>query len=224
MKTKKEIKKTKVEPKLHFEVGEKVVICSRTFGTLWDSDVPDKDRFAFTTIKEVRPDGSIIVEEGYKYRQAYRTQYGALEVFNYFRIAKASDYTNINGPEYCYIGWGKVPEVRAQASFIGVNYLFKNTPEFEAKAIRIQDEFNERKEEQRKLQEIKDAKLAKEKPIKDAYNEVMKPLEDEFKKKCSEAWRAIMCKNCKHNCGGHCAQWDTNLEETGVSTCSAWEM
>ena len=101
MKTEKEIKKVKVEPKLHFEVGEKVVICSRTFGTLWDSDVPDRDRFAFTTIKEVRPDGSVIVEEGYKYRQAYRTQYGALEVFNYFRIAKASDYTNINGPEYC---------------------------------------------------------------------------------------------------------------------------
>ena len=224
MKSEREIKKVKIEPKLHFEVGEKVVICSMSFGWLGNSNYPDKSRFAFTTIKEVNPDGSVIVEEGYKYRQSYKTEFGELEVHDYFRIAKASSCTNINSPEYCYSGWGKVPEVREHACFTSVNFLFKNSPEFEKKALQIQQEYDVRKAEQKRLQEIKDAQLAKEKPIRDAYNAVVKPLEEEFNKKCSDAWKNIMCKNCKHNKDGHCRQWDTNLDETSVSTCSAWEI
>ena len=227
MKSEREIKKLKVEPKLTFEVGEKVVICSRTFGIFGDCDYPDRDRFAFTTIKEVREDGSVITEEGYRYRQSYKTEYGFTDVHDYFRIFRVSQsmYTNINGPEYCYTGWGKKnPEVREHACFIGVNFLFKCTSEFERKAEQIQQEYDERKAEQKRLQEIKDAQLAKEKPIRDAYDAIVKPLEEEFNKKLAEAWKTIMCKNCKHNYDCHCCKWDTDLNETSVSTCSAWEM
>ena len=65
--------KKKIEAQLKFEVGERVVICGETFGTFGTSKYPDTDKFTFTTIKQVNEDGSVVVEEGYKFRQSYET-------------------------------------------------------------------------------------------------------------------------------------------------------
>ena len=86
----------KVKPKLKFEVGEKVVICDCISFMNNTKCYPDKDDFTFTTIKEVKEDGSVVVEEGYRYRQAYETTYGVTEVFDYFRIDVAKLVNTLN--------------------------------------------------------------------------------------------------------------------------------
>jgi len=216
--------KVNVEPKLKFEVGEEVIICgSSSYGNIY---WPNKDEFTFTTIKEVKKDGSVVVEEGYKFRQAYKTQYGFTNVFDYFRVDRAGEHSKFtfNNKQYeryssvlyrvddkCIFYWGPV-------------YLFKKTKDFEDKMIEFQKNHEIRLEKERQAQETKAIKDAKEKPFKDAYNEVVNPLKEEYQRKLAEAWKEYFCKSCKHNCNGNCTQWNHEISTASTSTCSAWEV
>lgn len=213
--------KTKVEPKLKFEVGEKVVICGADYCFNGCRCFPNTDNFTITTIKEVKEDGSVIVEEGYRYRQAYETTYGELEVFDYFKIAR-TETVKFNNKEYYRSN--RTTKIKDNCTFFGTTYLFKMSKKFEDKMSEFEVLNQERLEDERLEEEARARKEAKEKPWKDAYNKESAPLEEEYWKKKSELWKKYFCVSCKHNHDGYCSQWKHDIESSDVDNCSAWEI
>ena len=223
--------RTKVEPRLKFEVGEKVVITDYdcTFGNSRDT-WPDTNDFTTTTITKVFEDGSVEVEGGYIYRQSYKTEYGLTDVHNYFRIKrvpKDDDYTSFKSKRYQRTLGGYF--VSDKTSFWGVTYLFKLTKEFEDKMIKIQKESDARELEKTQREKAYQEKEAKKKPHLDAYKSLIEPLEQELWEKKCEAWRELVCSNCKYNVNGRCEKWhdengnDRDIATQQVSNCSAFE-
>lgn len=225
--------KTKVEPKLKFEVGEKVVITDYHYSITNDRDTwPDEDDFTITTITKVNDDGSVEVEGGYVYRQSYQTEFGFTEVHNYFRIKRRpSDgkYTKFDSKRYTSSGIGCHCEVSDVAWFSDVTYLLKFSKKFEDKIVEIQKQYDEEKIAQAERQKAHDEKEAKRRPHLDAFKDFMEPLEKEFYEKKCKAWKELICANCKHNFGGKCSKWkDENnsyqdIKTMEVSSCSAFE-
>lgn len=217
--------KVSIEPKLKFEVGEEVVICGASASWSGNDHWPNYDEFTFTTIKEVKEDGSVVVEEGYRFRQAYKTICGFTDVFNYFRIDRSKDSIKFNGKRYYKYSHYQDARVDDRCIFyFGPVYLFKKTKVFEDNMTRWTEEYKHYLEVKKINEEIKATKDAKEKPFKDAYNEVVKPLEEEYKRKLMEAWKEHFCKSCKHNCGGVCTKWNHEVATANTETCSAWEV
>ena len=217
--------KVNVEPKLKFEVGEEVVICGAS--TFWSVNEhwPNENEFTFTTIKEVREDGSVVVEEGYRFRQAYKTQYGFTEIFNYFRIDRSKDNLKFNNKKYYKYNNYMDSRVDDRCVFyFGPVYLFKKTKVFENRMTQYEEEYKHVLMEKKQAEEAKAIKDAKEKPFKDAYEEAVKPLKEEYQRMLSEAWKEHFCKSCKHNCEGQCTQWNHEIATSSTQTCSVWEV
>lgn len=217
--------KIKVEPKLKFDVGEEVVICGASASWCSNDHWPNENEFTFTTIKEVREDGSVVVEEGYRFKQAYKTQYGFTDVYDYFKIARQQDGVKFNNKKYYKYNYyldARVDDVCV--FFYGPIYLFKKTKVFENRMTQYEEEYKHFLIEKKQVEEAKAIKDAKEKPFKDAYKEEIEPLKEEYQRKLVKAWKEHFCKSCKHNCDNHCIKWNYNLEESSVETCSAWEV
>ena len=220
--------KTNVEPKLKFEVGEKVVITDYHYSiTNGNETWPDEDDFTITTITKVNDDGSVEVEGGYVYRQSYKTEFGYTQVHDYFRIKrKPSDwkYTKFNSKRYTRSGIGCHCEVRDDAWFSDVTYLLKFSKKFEDKMVEFQKQYDEEKIAQEEKQKALEEKESKRQPHLDALKEFMEPLEKEFYEKKKKAWKELICANCKYNFGGKCSKWEyQDIETMEVSSCSAFE-
>lgn len=211
----------KVEPKLTFQVGEEVVICGQQIG-LFTCDYPDKNNFCFTTIKEVKDDGTVIVEEGYRYRQSYKTEYGYTDVHDYFRIFRCpkSDFTHFNGTEYRDSGNGHDCNIRDTACFIGLTFLFKMTDDFKLRVIDIQRKYAEKLLVDQKRHE----EFEKKQVFIKQYEEEFKELEELLAQKKAESFRKHICGNCKHNHAGYCSKWNRDIDTAGCSMCSAFEV
>lgn len=217
--------KTKVEPKLKFEVGEEVVICGASSSFSGNYCWPNKEEFTITTIKEVREDGSVVVEEGYRFKQAYKTQYGFTDIFDYFRIDRSKDSIKFNNKKYYKYSYYQDARVDDRCVFyFGPVYLFKYEDSFKKNMKEYEEEYKHYLEVKKLNEEIKADKDAKEKPFKDAYEEVVKPLKEEYQRRLSEAWKEHFCKSCKHNCNGQCTQWNHEIATSSTETCSAWEV
>lgn len=225
--------KTKVEPKLKFEVGEKVVItgCENSIcnnGLVW----PNENDFTITTITKVNNDGSVEVEGGYVYRQSYKTEYGFTEVHNYFRIKRVPQKgdTKFNSKRYS-CRWNDLEhcEVKDHAWFGDVTYLFKLTNKFENKVAEYQKRFDKAQVKKAEAEKKYEEKEAKRKSHLDAFRDFMEPLEKKFYEEKCKAWKELVCAHCKHNFGGKCSIWkDENhswqdIETMEVSSCSAFE-
>ena len=210
--------KKNVEPKLKFEVGEKVVICGSDQYFNSTKSYPNTDDFAFTTIKEVRADGSVVVEEGYRFRQAYETYYGETTFFDYFRIDVAKD-VKLNSKQYKKVN--RLAKICDTCSFCyGPTYLFKMSKGFEEKVIQFEKENEERlvKENEEEVQR------AKRQVFKDAYKNELEPFEREFEEKKAELFAKHFCSKCTYNCNGHCSQWGYEVNSHCTSCCSAWKV
>lgn len=223
--------RTKVETKLKFEVGEKVVIVNSESAMNNSRDIwPNKDDFTTTTITKVFEDGSVEVEEGYVYRQSYKTEYGYTDVHDYFRIKKVPsgwESTNFKNKRYHY--WSREYFVTEKASFIGVTYLFKMSKDFEYRMVKFQEESDARELAKARKEQAYQEKEAKRKPHLDAYKSVIEPLEKELWEKKCKAWRELVCAHCKYNVNGLCQKWtddagdDREIATQHVSGCSAFE-
>lgn len=223
--------RTKVEPRLKFEVGEKVVITSYDFMFGNNRDTwPDKNDFTTTTITKVFEDGSVEVEGGYVYRQSYKTEYGFTDIHNYFRIKrvpKDNDCTRFQSKRYQRTLGGYY--VDDKTSFWGVTYLLKLTKEFEDRMIEIQEESDARELANAQREQAYQEKEAKKKPHLDAYKSIIEPLERELFEKRYNAWRELVCAHCIYNVNGKCTQWhdeDGNARDITtqqVTCCSAFE-
>lgn len=215
----------KVEPKLKFEVGEEVVICGASASWSGNEHWPNENEFTFTTIKEVREDGSVVVEEGYRFKQSYKTQYGFTEIFNYFRIDRSKDSFKFNNKKYYKPSSYMDSRVDDRCVFyFGPIYLFKKTKVFENRMTQYEEEYKHFLIEKKQAEEAKAIKDSKEKPFKDAYKEVVEPLKEEYERKLNEAWKEYFCKSCKHNHQGACCKWEINVAKADIGTCSAWEV
>ena len=225
--------KTKVEPKLKFEVGEKVVITNDDWAMNNNSLIwPNEDDFTITTITKVNDDGSVEVEGGYVYRQSYKTEYGYTEVHNYFRIKRVPQKgdTKFNSKRYVRSGYGSgYCNVYEKASFSDVTYLFKLTKKFEDKVVEYQERFDKAQAEKAEAEKKYEEKEAKRRPHLDAFREVLQPLEEQFFAEKSKAWKELVCAHCKYNYSGMCSKWRDenggykNLETSQVTDCSAFE-
>lgn len=208
--------KKNIEAQLKFEVGERVVICGETFGAYGTSKYPDTDKFAFTTIKQVNDDGSIVVEEGYKFRQSYETNFGDTIYHDYFRINRVKDIiTYFNDKKYKY----RDGIVEDKASFCGITYLFKDNDIFVQKAIAS----IKANENYKKLKALAEQRRLDRQKYFDKYEEVVKPLKDELNAKICKLYKEHICSHCKYsNCENNlCNYWKLNLGET--NSCSAFE-
>lgn len=208
--------KKKIEAQLKFEVGERVVICGETFGTFGTSKYPDTDKFTFTTIKQVNEDGSVVVEEGYKFRQSYETNFGDTMYHHYFRINRVKDIiTYFNDKKYKY----RDGIVEDKASFCGITYLFKDDGTFEQKAITS----IQANENHKKLKALAEQRRLNRQKYFDKYEEVVKPLQDELNEKICKLYKEHICSHCKHSdCEDDlCNYWNLKLGETHC--CSAFE-
>lgn len=208
-----------ITPKLTFNVGEKVVICAEETSFSGNDSWPDENDFCFTTIKEVRPDGKVVVEEGYVYRQSYKTYYGETEFHNYFRIVKVppTDVTSYpNRREY----FPKTGSINEKASFFGVTFLLKNTPEFEEKVKKAQEKCDINIEKQLRAEEI----ARKKKPFLDAYKKYIEPFEDALSKAQIKGWKENVCNNCVKNKNGYCQQWKQDIATSDITHCSAFKI
>ena len=219
----------KVDSKLYFEVGEKVVVTGDEYSmsnnrVTW----PNKNDFTITTITKVNDDGSVEVEGGHVYRQSYSKEFDSIRYHDYFRVKKAPYFTKFNSKRYIksYSGYYEVCD---STCFCDVTYLFKLTEEFENKMLEIQHKYNEAEKERAEAKREREEKEARTQPHLDEFNDFMKPLEDElYAKKCA-AWKEFVCAHCKHNFGGKCSKWkDENnsyqdIKTMEVSSCSAFE-
>lgn len=222
----------KVEPKLKFEVGEKVIVTAH--GSLWQNQRviwPNKEDFTVTTITKVNEDGTVEVEGGHVYRQSYETEFGELYIHDYFRIKRApKDFcsTKFNSKEYRRI-YRDEYSVKDTSDFMGVTYLFKYSKEFDDKIQEYQREHEIRVAKELARKKEYQEKEARTKSHLDAFNDFMKPLEDELYAKKCRAWKAFVCAHCQHNLGGKCSTWkDENhsyqdIETMEVSSCTAFE-
>ena len=215
-----------VKPKLHFEVGEKVVICATVikFSGYGTYNWPNKSHFTFTTIKEVKDNGEVVTEEGYVYRQAYETQFGDTEVFDYFRIKATpkGDY------KFNSKGWEEYERnhhiISEKASFFIPTLLLKYDKEWDEKAERYEKLAAEEKAKKDEAKRIADEAKARKQPYVDAYNAEIKPLEEQLYQAKVKAWKKHYCAHCIHNCGNHCTQWDSDLETDSPTSCTAFEV
>lgn len=207
-----------VTPKLTFSVGEKVVICGEETSFSGNDSWPDKNNFCFTTIKEVRPDGKVVVEGGYVYRQSYKTFYGEVELHDYFRIVKTpkNGYTHFESPQYM-LKYNKVDE---NSTFVGTTFLLKYSPAFDEKVQKAESAYDERLEKEIKAQQVKN----KKQPFLDAYHKTIQPFEDALRREEIKAWKENICKNCKNNKNGYCIIWDKTLATYDVSGCSGFDV
>lgn len=216
---------TKVEPKLKFEVGEEVIICGAHTSWSGNEHWPNENEFTFTTIKEVREDGSVIVEEGYRFKQAYKTQYGFTDIFDYFKIDRSKNNIKFNGKKYCKFRYYQDARIDDGCVFyFGPVYLFKKNKTFDKRITQYVKEYKHDLEVKKQAEEAKAIKDAKEKPFKDAYEEVVKPLKEEYERKLIEAWKEHFCKNCKHNRSGYCCTWGYDIDTNAISNCSDWKL
>lgn len=210
--------KTKVETKLHFEVGEKVVICNANI-SFSGGYYPDTERFTFTTIKEVKEDGSVVVEEGYLYRQAYETSYGYTDVFDYFRInrvpTKDQRLYYFNGKEY-----RKPNMVGERFSAWLPTYLYKCSQEWEIKAKKIEEE----KVKYEAKREANEKEEARKQVFREAYGNEIKPYVERLENAKVKAFRKHICANCVCNRNGYCVQWHAKIKERTTTMCSAFEL
>lgn len=206
--------KEKITPKLHFEVGEKVVICGAEIPFTGNRYYPKEKVFTFTTIKEVKEDGSVVVEEGYVYRQSYETYYGCTTLHDYFRInriPKDGKSYSFNGKAYYY------PSNVDNFSTFLPTYLFKFNQSWQDKADKIERAYKE--VEEYKINEL--ARKKKKQPYYDAYNRRVAPLEERLHKLKIKAWKEEMCAHCIRNHNGWCAAWN---KEIGGYGCSAFDI
>ena len=215
-----------VKPKLHFEVGEKVVICAAVikFSGYGTYNYPNESDFTFTTIKEVKENGEVVTEEGYVYRQAYETRFGETEVFDYFRIKNTPSGTY----KFNSKGWNEYERDRHiiadKASFFIPTLLLKYNEDWEKKAERYEKLAAEEKARHDEAKRIADEAKARKQPYVDAYNAEIKPLEEQLYQAKVKAWKEHYCAHCIHNCGGHCTQWDSDLETDSPTSCTAFEV
>lgn len=214
-----------IKPKLHFEVGEKVVICAclTKFGGYGVYNNPNENNFTFTTVKEVKEDGSVIVEEGYAYAQAYETQYGDTKLLNWFKIKRTpKDGCKFNEKEYYRDG--KFANVHEKASFSLPTILLKCNSAWEEARDRVQQDYEECLTKKAKEEKERAEKEAREKPYRDTYKDVVEPLEKALYEAKVKAWREHMCGHCKHNHDGHCWKWNQKVAESDTTHCTAFEV
>lgn len=209
--------KEKITPQLHFEVGERVVICKANIA-FSGGYYPDTKRFTFTTIKEVKEDGSVVVEEGYVYRQSYETYYGDVTLHDYFRInhvKKGSPVYLFNGKDYQEPNF-----VGKQFSAWLPTYLYKCTQGWEDKAKEIEEAHIKRqaKEEEREKYE------ARKQVFRDAFNKEIEPYVIRLRKAKAKAFREHICGHCIHNHDGYCMTWKRKLKDAMTDICTAFEI
>lgn len=209
--------KIKITPKLHFEVGEKVVICNANIAYS-GGYYPDIRRFTFTTIKEVKEDGSVVVEEGYVYRQSYETYYGDTTLHDYFRINRVKK----GNPVYLFNG-----KYYQEPNFVVKHfnawlptYLYKCTQEWENKAKRIEEANSERQTEKEK----KEKNEARKQVFRDAFAKEVEPYATRLYEVEVKAFREHICGHCIHNIDGYCTQWERKLEDEKTTDCTSFEI
>ena len=215
--------KPKITPKLHFEVGEKVVICDAIIPICGSKYCPDEDDFTFTTIKEVREDGSVVVEEGYVYRQSYETSYGYTDIHNYFRINRVPN----DSKTYIFNGKGYKNGRKSGRGYVDKNfntflptYLLKFNQSWQDKADETQRDFEERKKEEEEEHRHEELK----KPFYEAYERRVSPARERFRKLQTKAWKEEMCAHCKHNHNGYCTTRKENISKKTGAGCSAFDI
>lgn len=213
-----------VKPKLHFEVGEKVVICACVikFSGYGTYNYPDENDFTFTTIKEVNDDGTVTVEEGYVYRQSYETQFGETYLHDWFRIKTQPK----QGTRFSkrYSAERESERVFENYDFSVPTVLLKYNETWEEKRKMVEKRWAERQAKQEAENRAHDEKNAREKPFRDAYKAEIEPLEDALIKAKIKAWKEHLCANCKHNHDGHCCKWDEDIATHDTTCCSAFEV
>lgn len=209
----------KITPRFTFQVGEKVVICDAVipFGNSTPY-YPDPKDFTFTTIKEVLEDGSVIVEEGYRYRQSYETSCGYTELHGYFRINRLPR----DSKTYYFIneGYREPNDVVPQFSTFLPSYLFKFDQSWQDKADKIKVAYQEA---QRRKQEIEDHE-AKKQPFLDAYKERVRPLQERLNKLQLKAWKEEVCAHCIKNRNGYCVLWKEDIKTKDGFGCTGFDV
>ena len=217
--------KKEIKPKLTFEVGEKVVIVDSDCSFTNNRDVwPNKNKFTISTITQVNEDGSVVVEGRYVYRQSYKTEFGELDIHDYFRIKTTPSVhdTTFNSTEYHY--WNGSYYVSPTSRFYSVTYLFKLTKEFEDKMVIYQRESDARIAADLAQEKENEEKEAKRKPHLDAYNAIISPLEEKLFEKKLKTWKKLVCANCKFNHDGKCSERHNRpLKEINIYDCSDFE-
>ena len=209
--------KEKITPILHFEVGEKVVICNANIA-FNGSYYPDTTRFTFTTIKEVKEDGSVVVEEGYVYRQSYETYYGDVTLHDYFRInrvKKGNPVYLFNGKEY-----RKPYFVVKQFSAWLPTYLFKWTLEWEAEAKKIEEADIKRQTENEEREKYE----ARKQVFRDTFEKEIEPYAIRLHNAEVKAFRKHICGNCIHNHDGYCGTWKRKIKDSQTTLCSGFDI
>lgn len=208
--------KKEIPVKLKFEVGEKVVVCNSSSYFCGSEYCPNKNDFTFATVTAVNADDSVIIDGKYKYRQAYETRSGELEVFDYFRIDKApkNDYF-FDHKEYN----GTYSKVHERALFWGPSYLFKYSKDWQVKADAIEVGATRLAEVEHAREEREAREAEARRPHIEAYNATIKPLEEAMAK----AWKEHICANCINNREGHCTQWNHDIATSHTRDCTAFE-
>ena len=215
----------KVEPKLTFQVGEKVVITASDREYNYSGGYyPDRYHFTFTTIKEVLEDGSVITAEGYKYRQSFKTEFGELDIHDYFRIDRAPQRTIVKNEAYWFWSHEYYLEEQFDATGGWPTFLFKCTEEWEKKAAEYKEKalaYRREKEEQEAI----NAKIeAAKKPFEDAYEAAIADYVKKLENAKVKAFRKYMCGNCIHNKNGHCTEWNQKIATSKTTMCTAFEV
>lgn len=202
-----------MEQELTFQVGEKVVVCDAEIPFSGDC-YPNPNDFTFTTIKEVRPNGNVVIEEGLVYRPT-RDWTGECKYFRITRVKNDSKTYYLNGKGY------RTPNniVERFNTFLPT-YLFKFDQSWQDKADRIQRAYEEaeaRKQEYLKQEERKNV-------FRNAYQKEIAPLEERFQKACVKAFRVHICGNCIYNRNGYCVEFKHDINKENVTTCSGFDV
>jgi len=210
--------KEKITPKLHFEVGEKVVICGAEIPITGNRYYPKEQYFTFTTIKEVKEDGSVVVEEGYVYRQSYETYYGDVTLHDYFRInrvPKNDKVYSFNGKGYYYPN-----SIYDWFSTFLPTYLFKFDQSWQDKADKIEEADTKRQVAEKKLEEHE----ARKQVFRDAFEKEIEPYAIRLHNAEVKAFRKHICGNCIHNHDGYCGEWQRKIKDSQTTLCSCFDI
>ena len=203
-----------MEQELTFQVGEKVVICDAEIPFSGNNYYPNTNDFTFTTIKEVRPNGNVVIEEGFVYRPVLNWN-GECAFFRITRVKKDSKFYYLNGK-----GYREPCSVTERFSTFLPTYLFKFNQSWQDRADKIQRAFEEaevRKQEYLKHEERKNV-------FRKAYNEEVAPYRERLRKAEIKAYMKHVCGNCIHNRNGYCTEFKRNIKGACTTMCSAFDV